>query len=308
MSIIGSYPQSDLIEQHPLIRLVKRLAGIGMESALVKLPSTAMFNARCILQTSAALPKLHGYSLHKSADIWSKIVEDQGILSVWRGYPLDVMKSIIQFFLNPFAFAIQRRIVPRFNPNQDFVKFYLSSIGGGYLTSAFIQTCLRPLEYCRVKLALDTIGKREYTGALDVIKKTVKGPNGIAGIYSGFSVALVKTLVYRISYFALYDLLRVINPYSYDRDALGLFTRLFTGQFVALASLTLCFPFEVVERKMQAQADKEESERCYKDAIDCFKKTYKEEGVAGFFRGLQNNLATTIGTTVALFVSDMLFR
>lgn len=55
----------------------------------------------------------------------------------------------------------------------------------------------------------DLGGAREYSGLVDVYRKTLKS-DGIAGLYRGFVISCVGIFVYRGCYFGFYDSLKPI--------------------------------------------------------------------------------------------------
>ena len=64
-----------------------------------------------------------------------------------------------------------------------------------------------PLDFARTRLAVDTgrrKAEREFTGIKDCMKKVWRA-DGIPGLYRGFAISLPAMILYRGTYFGLYD-------------------------------------------------------------------------------------------------------
>jgi len=55
---------------------------------------------------------------------------------------------------------------------------------------------------------------------------------------------------------------------------------------------------------MMMQSGKALSEMKYSGTIDCFAKTYKEEGALGFFKGNLSNVYRSVGSSLVLVLYD----
>uniref|UniRef100_A0A4W4E5U9 ADP/ATP translocase n=1 Tax=Electrophorus electricus TaxID=8005 RepID=A0A4W4E5U9_ELEEL len=74
-------------------------------------------------------------------------------------------------------------------------------------------TFVYPLDFARTRLAAD-IGKlkaeREFTGLGDCFLKIFKA-DGLGGLYKGFNVSIQGIIIYRATYFGIYDTVKSEN-------------------------------------------------------------------------------------------------
>ena len=78
-------------------------------------------------------------------------------------------------------------------------------MASGGLAGAGSLLIVYPLDFARTRLAADVgSGKdREFTGLVDCLRKVAK--SGPLSLYQGFGVSVQGIIVYRGSYFGLYD-------------------------------------------------------------------------------------------------------
>jgi hypothetical protein len=111
----------------------------------------------------------------------------------------------------------------------------------GMFSSLIVQYTLYPLEFIRQKLAIRTDDKG--IGIWHQLKKTVK-QNGISRLYRGVIIFISGSLVFRTTYFGLYDSLKITTD---DERIRFLFC--YISMFVAIM---MPYPADTVRRRIIA--------------------------------------------------------
>ena len=293
-----------------LLVLGKALAMAGVPT-LVKLPTIPLDSVRSILQTQAADPRVvkgERAPFKNSIQVLTQVSKEQGVTAFWRGHTVDLAKNLLKFLIvNPLVSTLVLELFPRYSPQTTYVKIFLRSIVSGWLGGSCVLLATQPLEYARFRLAVDVVGERQFTGLMDVFKKTVAGPNGFLSLYTGLGVSVTKILAYRIMYFVGYDILRSLNPLKDDNGVLGILSKFFIAEATVFLAQLTWYPFDTICKRMQLQADKPKEEWLYEDSIDCAKKIVKKEGIMGFYKGYETLVFGSVASAVLLILSDQLF-
>lgn len=163
-----------------------------------------------------------------------------------------------------------------------------------------------------VKVRLQTADKGVYTGALDVVRKTIAREGALRGLYAGVSAPLVGvTPMFAVSFWG-YDMgkklveatstVPVINntpQYSIAQISAA-------GFFSAIPMTLITAPFERVKIMLQIQGQKElkpGEKPKYSGGVDVVRQLYKEGGVRSVFRGSAMTLARDGPGSAAYFAT-----
>jgi solute carrier family 25 (mitochondrial adenine nucleotide translocator), member 4/5/6/31 len=282
----------------------------GVSGAVAKTLTAPIERVKIIIQVQDANPKIRSGEVPRYTGIgntFSRVYNEQGLKAFWRGN----FTNVIRYFpTQAFNFAFKdtfKKIFPKYNPKEEFGKFFLVQMASGALAGAGSLCIVYPLDYARTRLASDVgSGQRDFKGLGDCLVKTAKGPKGFLGLYNGFGVSVVGIIPYRGVYFGLYDSLKEKNPYKKDLGVKGILSKFVIAQFTAIAAGYASYPLDTVRRRLQMQSEKPKEQWIYKGSMHAFAKITKDEGLTALFKGAGANALRTVGSALVLVLYDQL--
>ena len=281
----------------------------GVSGAIAKTITAPIERVKLLIQTQDANPKIVSGEIPRYTGIvncFSRVYAEQGLGAFWRGNVTNILRY---FPTQAFNFAFKdsiKGLFPKVNPKEEFGKFFAINMASGGLAGAGSLCFVYPLDYARTRLASDVgSGKRDFNGLFDCIGKTM-ARGGPLALYQGFGVSVMGIIPYRGVYFGLYDTAREQNPYKNDLGAVGIVSKFFIAQLVAITAGYASYPFDTVRRRLQMQAEKPRSEWLYQGTMDCFTKVAQKEGMGAFFKGAGANALRTVGSAMVLVLYDQI--
>ncbi|KAK5191020.1 carnitine transporter [Exophiala xenobiotica] len=151
-----------------------------------------------------------------------------------------------------------------------------------------------------VKVRLQTAEKGVYSGAMDVVRKTVAREGLARGLYAGVSAPLVGvTPMFAVSFWG-YDMgKRLVDTFTTvpvvnntPQYSIGQISA--AGFFSAIPMTLITAPFERVKVLLQIQGQKQlgpGEKPKYSGGVDVVRQLYKEGGIRSVFRGSAMTLA-----------------
>ncbi|KAF8319776.1 mitochondrial carrier [Clavulina sp. PMI_390] len=154
------------------------------------------------------------------------------------------------------------------------------------------------------KVRLQTAPAGTYTGALDVVRKTL-ARDGLRGMYRGMGPPLVGvTPIFAISFWS-YDLgKKIVYSLTPDRPSpkLTIAELAFAGFFSAIPTTLVTAPAERIKVVLQIQGQGGAAAQ-YNGPLSVVKGLYKEGGLKSLFRGTGATLARDGPGSAAYFVA-----
>ena len=171
-------------------------------------------------------------------------------MSYWRGNLANVIRYFPTQAMN-FAFKdTYKKYLCPYNPKKEPFKFFLGNCASGGAAGATSLIFVYPLDFARTRLAADVgkgDGKREFTGISDCMKKIMKH-DGIYGLYRGFGISVIGIIVYRASYFGMFDTGKTFM--FADMKKANFFAMWAFAQAVTVGSGITSYPLDTVRRRL----------------------------------------------------------
>ncbi|PPQ95322.1 hypothetical protein CVT26_008167 [Gymnopilus dilepis] len=169
-----------------------------------------------------------------------------------------------------------------------------------------------PVEHIRIRLQTQSNTNPLYNGPWDAIKK-IYGQRGIAGIYKGQAVTLLREASGYGIYFLTYEKLvqREMRQKNIRRDQISLLNAVGYGAAAGYALWAIIYPIDMIKSRMQTDGLTPATQK-YKSTLDCVRTVWRTEGSGAFIRGIVPTLirspfangATFVGFEMAMRVLD----
>ncbi|KAL3269640.1 hypothetical protein HHI36_008703, partial [Cryptolaemus montrouzieri] len=282
------------------------LAG-GISAAVAKTAVAPIERVKLLLQVQAASQQIDSSAQYRGIiDAFVRIPKEQGFLSLWRGNLANVLRYFPTQALN-FAFKDKYKqiFLSGIDKKTQFWRYFGGNLASGGAAGATSLCFVYPLDFARTRLGAD-VGKstaeRQYNGLVDCISKTYKS-DGFMGLYRGFFVSVQGIIIYRASYFGMFDTFKGMLP---NPKTTPFIVSFMIAEAVTTASGIISYPFDTVRRRMMMQSGRSKSDVMYKNTLDCWIKISQQEGPGAFFKGALSNVLRGTGAALVLVFYDEL--
>lgn len=279
----------------------------GSIGAISKTIMAPVERVKLLMQTQDSNPKVLSGEVKRYsgiADCFTRVRAEQGMLAFWRGNLVNCLRYAPQqgsaLAFNDFL----NGIFPVYNNQTDFWKGFGVKLASGGLAGGLANTICYPFDFARTRLASDlSAGQGQFKGITDCIVTTLRN-QGITGLYTGWSVTVMGAFVYRAGQLGCFKQIQDMNPYQKDKGWLGGLSSFAAVTTARTVVMPFNYPFDTVRRRMMLQSEKPVSERVYKGSFDCFIKVFKNEGVAGMYKGMIPELFRGVGGSLVIVAYD----
>jgi len=157
----------------------------------------------------------------------------------------------------------------------------LNLLSGG--VAGTLASCItNPIEVVKTQLQ-STSASIQKKGPTAIVNKILEA-DGIAGFWRGLPPSLVGIIPARSVYFYMYEKSKkTLSPIFEECSAAN---ALLSGLAAGIAGNTLTNPIWMVKTRMQLLADASAGQRMYNGYRDAISTIYREEGIAGFYKGI----------------------
>ncbi|KAI1894113.1 hypothetical protein AGOR_G00112480 [Albula goreensis] len=289
VSITGSLQR--LFSHVKYENLVAGLSG-GVVSTMVLHPLDLVKIRFAVSDGLELRPKYQGM-LHCMKSVWQL----EGIRGLYQGVTPNIWGAgaswgLYFFFYNAIKAYNQEGRQSELSATEHLV----SAAQAGAMTLCITN----PIWVTKTRLVLQynaDPSQKQYRGMLDALVKIYR-QEGIPGLYRGFVPGLFGTSHGALQFMAYEELKRDYNKYrNKSSDA-----QLNPLEYITMAALSKIFavastyPYQVVRARLQDQHNK------YNGAVDVIKRTWRNEGVFGFYKGMVPNLIRVTPACCITFV------
>ncbi|ODQ52188.1 mitochondrial carrier [Saitoella complicata NRRL Y-17804] len=177
-------------------------------------------------------------------------------------------------------------------------QFYIAGAAAGIANSAL--AC--PIEHVRIRLQTQTATNALYNGPIDCIKK-IYSSYGIRGIFKGYGPTFIREGHGMGAYFLAYEALvnSDMSKNSITRDQIPAYRLCLYGAGAGYAMWFTSYPIDVIKSRLQTDGFAGEAKK-YLSGRDCLRKTWKGEGMGGFWRGFGPTVVRAAPVNAATFL------
>ncbi|KAG1363851.1 ADP,ATP carrier protein 1, mitochondrial-like [Cocos nucifera] len=278
----------------------------GVSAAVSKTAAAPIERVKLLIQNQDEMIKAGRLSepYKGIGDCFARTTRDEGLLSLWRGNTANVIRYFPTQALN-FAFKDYFKRMFNFKKDKDgYWKWFAGNLASGGAAGAYSSLFVYSLDYARTRLANDAKaakgGERQFNGLIDVYRKTFAS-DGLSGLYRGFNVSCVGSIVYRGLYFGMYDSLKPVVLTGKLQDSF--FASFALGWLITIGAGLVSYPLDTVRRRMMMTSGEAIK---YKSSLDCFSQILKNEGAKSLFKGAGANILRAIAGAGVLASYDKL--
>ncbi|KAJ0083451.1 hypothetical protein Patl1_31173 [Pistacia atlantica] len=224
------------------------------------------------------------------------IAREEGLSALWKGIIAGLHRQCIYGGLRVGLYDP----VKTFLVGSDFVgdiPLY-QKIFAAFLTGAIAIAVANPTDLVKVRLQAE--GKllsgvpRRYYGTLDAYYTIVR-QEGLAALWTGLGPNIARNALINAAELASYDqvkqtILRI--PGFMD----NVFTHILAGLGAGFFAVCIGSPIDVVKSRMMGDSG-------YKNTLDCFIKTLKNEGISAFYKGFLPNFGRLGSWNAIMFLT-----
>uniref|UniRef100_A0A3Q0R0U6 Solute carrier family 25 member 32b n=1 Tax=Amphilophus citrinellus TaxID=61819 RepID=A0A3Q0R0U6_AMPCI len=276
------------------VKVENLIAGLGggVVSTLVLHPLDLVKIRFAVSDGLELRPKYNGI-LHCMKNVW----QQEGLRGLYQGVTPNVWGAGASWGLYFFFYnAIKGYTKEGRQTELSATEHLVSAAEAGILT----LTLTNPIWVTKTRLVLQYSADRNskpYKGMVDALVKIYRH-EGVPGLYKGYVPGLFGTSHGALQFMAYEELKRDYNKYrKLHSDA-----KLNPLEYITMAALSKIFavattyPYQVVRARLQDQHNR------YNGVIDVVRRTWRNEGTLGFYKGIIPNLIRVTPACCITFV------
>jgi solute carrier family 25 (mitochondrial carnitine/acylcarnitine transporter), member 20/29 len=233
------------------------------------------------------------------------IYRTEGALAFYKGTltPLIGIGACVSVQFGAFHEARRRFESYNISRNQSthglsYAQYFASGAFAGIANSVISG----PIEHVRIRMQTQPHGAaRLYSGPLDCVRKLSAHGGVLKGLYRGEAVTILREAqAYGVWFLAFEYMMNADAARNkIERKEIATAKVAFYGGLAGEALWLGSYPFDVVKSKMQSDGFGEKMR--YKGMNDCFRQTYRSEGLRGFWKGIGPTLLRAMPVSAGTF-------
>lgn len=267
----------------------KMVVAGGTAGACARTASAPLDRIKLLFQVQGvATSGLKGTEYAGLGQAFYKIYTEEGILAFWKGNLTNLIRIVPYSSAQLSANDFYKRVLADEKGDLTLVKRLTSGALAGMTATALTH----PLDTIRLRLALPN---HPYKGMVDAFV-TVARVEGPMALLKGLPATLAGIAPYAATNFAAYDVAKTVVYKKLEIEQ-NWMTNMAIGAGTGTFAATVCYPLDTVRRRMQMSGSN------YTSSFDCISKTFKVEGVRGFFKGWMANTLKVVPQNSIRFVT-----
>lgn len=276
-------------------RATKQLLCGGLAGCCARTATAPIDRTKILLQTqhlvaaTAGPPKYTGIT-----QTLATVLKEEGVLGLFRGNLVNCIRvfpySGCQFVFFDFFKGTIARVSGNDSANAKL------NVPQRLTASACAQvvatTCTHPLDLLRLRLAVYP----ELGGSIPKAASAVWAEGGPLAFYKGLAPTIASVAPFGAINFTCYDTIK--SAYQ-PTTSLGVGA---CGAGAAMVAQSICYPLDVVRRRMQLKGT------TYSSTTDAFVTIVRQEGALGLYKGLLANTLKTVPNNAVRFVAFEFFK
>lgn len=210
-------------------------------------------------------------------EILRQIIKTEGVGGIYKGVGAPIIAVAPIWATSFWGFDTGIKMVRAFCSLSPEAALSLPQlcVAGGFsaLPTALIMV---PSERIKCILQMQQDGEKKYKGLVDCAQQIYK-ESGIAGLYKGTTLTLMRDIPANIVYFGVYEIVKqaMTNKASLAATALA------AGALAGVAFWPVALPMDTLKTRYQTA-----EEGRYNNIADVYNEVIKEDGIAGLFNGM----------------------
>lgn len=210
---------------------------------------------------------------------------ESGVKGFFKGNGTNVLKIIPETALKFLIYDEIKKLICTDLNSPSTGERLLSGAASGFLT----QSIIYPMEITKTRLALAQDGI--YKGIADCLLK-IQRTEGTMALYKGWGASVLGIMPYAAIDLTIFNILRDMYIERVGRDP-STYTVLGCGALSSICGQVVSYPFALIRTRLQSQGLPGKPV-LYHGLLDCTRKTYMNEGLRGFYRGILPNFMKSV--------------